>query len=202
MLILDIDGGVVTLRKKPGIDVVSVRSMEDIEKIYTTLYNSIEGEGSNRSMYYKTIGIDTLTELQKLDMRDIMRLVVQARPDLDPDVPSMREWGKTQDHIRKVVRGFRDLPCNVIFTCHNASVTDNHTNVTSMYPDLPGKLRTQITGFIDVVGYMTAVREDETTVRRIQFAKTQRVLAKDRTAALGDVMENPTIPMLWEKIHS
>lgn len=200
MLLIDVEGGTTTLRKRKDLDVISVRSIKDIEDAYKELYASIDVE--NNSMYYKTIGVDTLTEMQKLDMRDIMREVIQRRPDLDPDVPSMREWGKSAEHIRKIVRGFRDLPCNTIFTAHAAADVDNQTNVKTFYPQLPGKLKAEIPGFLDVVGYLTAVHEGDTITRQIQFAKTQRVMAKDRTNALGDVMQAPTIPMMWEAINA
>ena len=103
--------------------------------------------------------------------------------------------------MRRIVRGFRDLPMNTIFTAHSIAEKDNNNNVTYM-PSLPGKLKMEISGFVDVVGYMTVAVEDGVTVRRIQFAQTQKVIAKDRTASLGDIVDNPTIPMLWELMHN
>lgn len=202
LLILDVEGGVTTLRRKQEIDVLPVRSMEDVLRIHKDLHNSIEGEGTEKHMYYKTVAIDSLTELQKLDMRFIMAELVQRRPDLDPDVPSPREWQKSQEHIRRIVRGFRDLPCNVLFTCHSATVKDESTNLTMIFPDLPGKMRTQVAGFLDIVGYMYTAVDGDNVIRKIQFAKTRTLIAKDRTDSLGDVVDEPTIPLLWSKINA
>lgn len=193
-ILLDIEGGTVTLRKRKNLDVVRVRSTEELVEIHRKLATENDG-------YYKTCIVDSLTELQKLDMVDIMRELTQRRPDLDPDVPSQREWGKSIEHMRRIVRGFRDLPMNTIFTCLVIVDKDNNGNVTYT-PSLPGKLKMEISGFVDVVGYMTSAIEDGVPVRRIQFAQTQRVIAKDRTASLGDVVDNPTIPMLWELMHN
>jgi hypothetical protein len=48
---------------------------------------------------------------------------------------------------------------------------------------------------------MYADNNGGTITRKIQFAQTRRVIAKDRTDSLGDVMENPTIPMMFNLIH-
>lgn len=193
VIYLDIEGGTMSIRSK-AVDVVRVRSIAELVKIHEQLLTENDG-------YYKTCVIDSLTELQKLDMVDIMKELTSRRPDLDPDVPSQREWGKSIEHMRRIVRGFRDLPMNTIFTALVIVDKDNNGNVT-FTPSLPGKLKMEISGFVDVVGYMTAAVEDGVPIRRIQFAQTQKVIAKDRTAALGDVVDNPTIPMLWDLMHN
>jgi phage nucleotide-binding protein len=194
MLLVDAEGGTTTLRKRKDIDVVSIRSIKQLEEVYAQLKEHNDG-------YYKTVAIDTLSELQKLDMRDIMRELTQRRPDLDPDVPSQREWGKSGEHVRRIVRAFRDLEMNTIFTCH-VDISRDDSNVVSYAPMLPGKLKIDVPGFMDIVGYMSTKQEGDTIVRQIQFAKTRRVIAKDRTDTLGDLVESPTLPALWEKIHS
>lgn len=192
ILLLDVEGGTTTLRHRPDIDVKQVRSIADIVSVHRTLAEENEG-------YYKTVVIDSLTELQKLDMRDIMREVIVKRPDLDPDVPSMREWGKSSEHMRRIVRGFRDLEMNTIMTAL-MHVEKDEVGVVTYYPSMPGKLRAEIPGFLDVVGYLYTVIEDDITTRRVQFSKSRRITAKDRTASLGDFMDNPTIPMMFDAI--
>lgn len=193
ILILDVEGGTLTLRERKDVDVVQVRSIAQIVEVHKMLVEENNG-------YYKTVIIDSLTELQKLDMRDIMREVVQKRPDLDPDVPSQREWGKSGEHIRRIVRAFRDIEANTIMTALMVADKDENNAVTYL-PSLPGKLRAEVPGFLDIVGYLHASVDNEETTRKLQLAKTRRVTAKDRTSKLGDVVENPTIPHLWNLIH-
>jgi phage nucleotide-binding protein len=194
VLFLDVEGGTLTLRKRKDLDVVRVRGTEDLVDIH----NKLKAENNG---YYKTVVIDSLTELQKLDMAGIMRELVSRRPDLDEDVPSQREWGKSIEHMRRIVRAYRDLEMNTIFTC--LVIVDKDDNGTVTYtPSLPGKLKMEISGFVDVVGYMTTAQENGETTRRLQFAQTRKVIAKDRTDALGDVVDAPTIPMLWELMHN
>lgn len=194
ILFLDVEGGTVTLRKRKDIDVKQVRSIEEVIEVHRML--ALENEG-----YYKTVVVDSLSELQKLDMREVMKAAVRDRPQQDEDVPSQREWGKSGERIRRIVRGYRDLQMNTIFTCLAGSERDNN-NRTILYPSLPGKLRAEIPGFIDVCGYLYSKIEEDEYVRRIQFAKTETVVAKDRTSALGDVVENPSIPLLWNMIRN
>jgi len=194
VLFLDVEGGTLTLRKRKNLDVVRIRSTEDLVDVHNKLKATNNG-------YYKTVVVDSLTELQKLDMVGIMKELVDRRPDLDEDVPSQREWGKSIEHMRRIVRAYRDLEVNTIFTA--LMIIDKDENGTVSYtPSLPGKLKMEISGFVDVVGYMTTATEGGETIRRLQFAQTKKVIAKDRTSALGDVVDRPTIPMLWELMHT
>lgn len=195
MLVLDVEGGTTTLRHRSDIDVIQVRSMQQVIDIHNKLY--VENNG-----YYKTVVIDSLTELQKLDMFDIMKELTDRRPDRDPDVPDVREWGKTGVHMRTIVRAFRDLPMNTILTAL-ADPQKDSTGVVTLYPSVPGKMRTELAGFFDVVGYLyTNPGEEEGTIQRIiQVVGTQRVIAKDRTATLGLYLQDPSIPQMFDLIH-
>ena len=194
VLLIDVEGGTVTLRHRPDIDVVKVRAMREIEKVHKEL---IENPG-----YYKTVIIDSGTELQKLDMLEVMKAAVNKRPDQDPDTPAQRDWGKSQARIRKVVRAFRDLECNTIITALCTQEKDGQTQAITYYPSFPGKLKSEIAGFLDIVGYLYTEIEGGTVTRKLQIVHSRRVTAKDRTNALGMVLENPTIPMMWDLISN
>jgi hypothetical protein len=136
-------------------------------------------------------------------MRFIMKQAKEAskNPDkFDIDVPSQREWGKSLEHTRAIVRAFRDLPCNTILTALAADKSEDG-KVIEIFPSLPGKARNEIPGFMDIVGYYYAQQQGPTTVRRLQLAKTRKVSAKDRTGMLGEMMEEPTIPAIFDAVH-
>jgi len=203
LLILDVDGGVTTLRHR-NVDCISVRSIPQLNEVYEKLFNSIytDDEGVNRVEHYKTVAIDRLDELADVDMRYIMRDAYARNPDkVDIDVPSPREYGINRSHIRKLVRAFRDLPCHVIFVC-GVATRQEEGQPTKYFPGFSGKLQTEVPGFCDIVGYYTNDTSTGDLVRRMQFQGTRRVQAKDRTNALGGLMDNPTIPMMWELIQS
>lgn len=197
MLVADIEGGLTTLRHRQDIDVKPIRSMKEIEDLYNALYHSI----SDGRIYYKTVMIDSLNELADLDMRVIMKEAYARNPDkVDKDVPSMREWGKNRSHIRTIVRAFRDLPCNVIYTAQLATQQEEG-QPNKYFPGFSGKLRTEVPGFMDIVGYLYPDTSGGTIERKLQVTGTRRVVAKDRTSSLGDVLVNPTIPMIWDLIN-
>lgn len=198
VLFLDVEGGIATIRHRAGIDVVRVRSLKQLETIYNHLYHSIE----DGRIYYKTVVIDSLTELTDVDMRAIMKDAKQKNPDkVDIDVPSQREWGKARSHMRTITRAFRDLPCNVIMTAQVATLQEEG-QPTKFFPGFAGKLRTEIPGFMDIVGYLYPENQQGVIVRKLQVAGTRRVVAKDRTSALGDTLENTSIPEMFDLIHN
>lgn len=192
LLILDVEGGTTTLRKRKDLDVKRITSIEMLNEVYEMLVSDTEG-------YYKTVALDSLTELQQLDMGDILAKRDETRPDLKGEPPSMREWGKSADHMRKIVRAFRDLPCHTIMTALEKTDKDDNGTILIM-PSLPGKLAAEVPGFLDIVGYLTTNIEKDETIRQLQTVKTRRVTAKDRTSALDPVTESPSIPLLFERI--
>lgn len=201
VLILDVEGGVTTLRgRSKNIEVVPIRSWVELNETYKKLYAS--QNSAKTLMPYKTIVIDSLTELAALDMKDIMVAAYAKNPDtVDKDVPSQREWGKSREHIRTFVRAFRDLPCHVIYTAHCGTLQEQD-QPTKYFPGFAGKLRSDVPGFMDIVGYYYPDITNGVITRTMQFQGSRRVVAKDRTGALGDSVENPTIPLLWEMIHN
>lgn len=198
VLVLDVDGGVTTLRHRQEIDVVTIRSERQLRDSYNKLYHSIK----DGKIHYKTVVIDSLTELASLGMKDIMVVAYNKNPEtVDIQVPSQREWGKSRENIREIVRAWRDLPCNVIY-CAHAGTLQEEDQPTKYFPGFAGKLRTDIPGFMDIVGYLYPDNQQGVVTRYLQVQGSRRVVAKDRTSALGDVVENPTVPMLWDMIHS
>lgn len=195
ILFLDIEGGTVTLRKRTDVDVIQLRSINEIVEIHNELR-------VNNAGHYKTVIIDSLSELADLDMREVMRQMLQRQPNRDPDVADKREWGIVRTHMRKIVRAFKDLEMNTVMTALASKEKDDVTGAISIYPQLAGKLKTEIPGFFDVVGYMYADVRGEDINRRIQFQKTQKITAKDRTASFGAFLDDPSIPMMMDLLYS
>jgi hypothetical protein len=201
VLILDVDGGALSVKDVyPNVERLRITNFAQLEAVHRDLH-------ADASHGFQTVSIDTGTEAQKYSMAAIMRDVVikaaekgEAR---DPDVPSMREWGITQEQVRRVVRKYRDLPLNFFMTCHVKDDKDEKTGITKKAPDLPGKLARQIAGFFDVVLYMYSKEvvnpetKEKKELRLLMSSATERITAKDRTDKLDAIVQTCTMTHLY-----
>lgn len=195
VLFIDIEGGTESLRHSyPKVETVRVTTWKEMQYVYNELH-----EGNHE---FQTVVLDSLTEIQKFNMYNIMTDVVQKRPDLDPDVPSMREWGKNLEQMRRMVRGFRDLEMHTIFTALNKSDKDSKSGLMTQKPSLSGKLADEVAAFLDVVVYYYVKQfgdgEDAEFKRLLLSQKTDQTVAKDRTGRLPMVIEQPTMKLIHE----
>jgi phage nucleotide-binding protein len=183
VLFVDMEGGTLSIRELyPNVDVVRVKNMIEMQEVYDALR---KGETE-----YKTVVIDSLTELQKFSMGQVMLKVVEEDPDRDPDIPSLREWGKNLEQTRRFVRAFRDLPLNTLFTALANIDKDQKTGKILTRPGLTGKAANEVSGFLDIVLYMYLKEVDEEQHRLLLTQKTDRVIAKDRSGKLPGILQN------------
>lgn len=194
VLFVDIEGGTESLRHSyPDVQTVRVTTWKEMQGLYNELH-----EGNHP---YKTVVLDSLTEIQKFNMYQIMGEVIQKRPDLDVDVPSMREWGKNLEQIRRFVRGFRDLEMHTIFTALSRADKNDRTGMVTNKPSLSGKMADEVAAFLDIVAYYYVKQigdgEDAEFKRLLLTTKTDSVVAKDRSGKLPMILEYPTM----KKIH-
>jgi len=123
----------------------------------------------------------------------------KADPDIDADVPRMRDWGKNINQIRTFTRGFRDLPMNVVFTALVDSEQDNRGKMVHR-PLFQGKLKSEVPGFMDIVAFYYVKAKGEEYNRYLLTQQTDTHIAKDRSNKLPRVLENPTMTTLYEYI--
>jgi len=199
VLVVDVEAGTESLRNTyPGVETVRVTNWKQMQDVYNELYAG--GHGFN------TVVLDSLTEIQKFSMYNIMTELVAKKEDADPDVPGMREWGKNIEQIRRFVRGFRDLQMNTIFTALMKSDKDSKSGVTTMKPYLSGKLADEVAGFLDIVVYyyvkQIGTNEDATFKRLLLTQATEQQVAKDRTGQLPMIIEDPTMEVLYKYMTS
>lgn len=198
VIVVDIEGGTESLRHSyPGVETVRVTTWKEMQQVYNTLY-----EGKHD---YQTVVLDSLTEIQKFNMYNIMSEVVRLKPDVDPDIPDMRMWGKNIEQIRRFVRGFRDLPMNTIFTALVKEDKDQKTGALTMKPMMSGKLADEVAAFLDIVCYMyvkQVTKDDEVTTKRLMLTQaTESQVAKDRSGRLPTIMEEPTMGEMYKLMH-
>lgn len=197
VLFIDIEGGTLTLRKDfPDIETVRVESWTAMQRLYDALRAGGHG--------YNTIILDSLTEIQKFNMDQIMMKLIESNDERDMDVPSLREWGKNLEQIRRFVRAFRDLPLNVIFTALRREDKDR-LNRPKNVPSLSGKMAAEVAAFLDIVLYYSVREVDgedgkKKSLRVLQSVATESTVAKDRSGLLPPVVVDPSMDILYDYI--
>lgn len=214
VLLINVEGGMLsvadsgTLGLKTPPDVVDLQGFDHLESIFWFL-----AKGDHP---YKSVGIDSLSELQMVNLEHIVKKLVgktsksgERRESLD-DV-WRDDYGTSTQQLRRVVRQFRDLPMHVFFSCHDATSQDKDKNEVA-HPALTPKLRSTVMGYMDVIGYMyvdseaaqgaSQPEEDSDGQRRLLCRPFGKWVAKDRSPGqrLGLVLENPTIPVIIDRI--
>ena len=191
VMVLDFEGG-ADLRfadlPKDKFTIVHIQTVRDLSKVYNYLKRGDHP--------YKTVMLDSLTEIQKLGLHEFVNPGVafpKATFDslvVDVKTPEIQHWGKSGSQMGMLVRMFKDLPIHVFYTALTQTQTDELTGKVTYGVALPGKQADEIPGIPDIVGYID-VRKDPATkkeVRVVSFQPSGRIVAKDRSDSLGSEM--------------
>lgn len=208
MAFLNFEGGTISIASKTRdiavddlghpeeglIDVVDVQSWGDFDRVYEKL--------RGLTNVYRSIGVDSLTEVNYLNLRDAVSLATQADPKHDADIPEMRDYQRSAVRLRALVRQFRDLDAHVFFSALSQDSENSQTGLSERRPALTGKLSEEIVGLLDVVGYLAIVEDDEASWRRLLCQPASRCMAKDRSEGgrLGTFIENPTLSTICDHL--
>jgi hypothetical protein len=203
VLMLDVEGGTKSIRNiYPEVDVVRIKDVyDDKGKLLTSAWAKLGEvyEDLKKGGKYKTIIVDSLTEIQQLSMVNVLRNEFAKNSERDPELPQLRDYGKVNIQIRKFVRAMRDLDAHVIFTALEQQAKDDRTGKMYIRPSLPGKLADEVPAFLDEVFYMKVDWEtdkqtkERTPVRYLLAQPDGTHVAKDRSDALPLYLTNPTM---------
>lgn len=154
---------------------------------------------------------DSLTLFQDRALfDDIMEDAHAENPNQDRDVPSKREYRKDHSRILRFMRQFVGLPVNFGVSCHVAVQADSD-GATLWMPAVQGwsggtTMSSVVAGYCNVVGLLgtATVNKDKPNERQVKRLITQRTgkfYARDRFAALGKYVDEPSVPKIEELIN-
>jgi phage nucleotide-binding protein len=200
VLYIDFESGILPLRdRNPDLEVLPISGEDDgrgwyqLQQVYDTLH---KGDHD-----YRTVVIDSLSEVQKLSMYAIMTKLIKDKPDRNRDVPDKREWGINLEQCRRMIRGFRDLPLNTIVVCHEKTDVDQITSKRLTMPKLTGQLPLEVAGFFDEVLYLYVKEgDDKRMVRKVLTGANGAHIAKDRSDKLPLVISDPDMQKIYQLI--
>ena len=200
MLLIDVEGGTLSLSGS-DIDVIRPKHFDEIQEIYDYLRYDND--------HYRSVGIDTLTEIQrKLSMGDILGTLQEdaSYTNLAGHTPPDRyDWLQSGEQMRRFIRAFRDLSSlpdrerriHVFFTA--LEKYDEERGIVC--PSLPGILGPEVGASVDIMARMSirvkTVREKRRKRRHLAMREFTRndvkYLAKTRTPPH---LEEPT--EMWQ----
>lgn len=207
VLFLNIEGGELSITDreldwaKPGRDEndnPTGRTLKDIEEVAIAIASKKKGYEK-----YRTVVVDSVTELQVRDLEDITKGSGRADGEIHRN-----DYGKNTNRMRRALRLLRDADVNVIFTALAKKVMvkkkgSEDTELGEIIPDMTAKLAESIMGYVDFVWYMFVDAEGN---RCLLTQEKGPVRAKTRNipfaAALGPVVKNPDMKVIYDLLLS
>ncbi len=152
---------------------------------------------------YKTCIIDSLSELEAYCFNQLLGITTTTRLDEEVQGAEWAEYKKNNTMILRVVRAFRDLPMNVIFTA-GEKYNQDETKKYKYVPDMTGQLSKKIQGFMDMVGYYKQGQGVDGAIARRLFVLPSgqgRYDAKHRYQSFkGEYFDDPTISSILTEV--
>lgn len=198
-------GTLSAVRMGSKADKIRINSWKDMKEAYDYLYDNPEILDN-----YDWVAVDSLTELQKFCMLDILKgqRTERINKGQDPDQPQIQDYGKMHILFENLVRGLNDLEVNVIYTALARKVEDADKN-EFLVPEISGKdygVAMKIVALMTSYGYLrTEVNEvpdpTEEDPKRIKLVKSRMIYwedtgtirGKDRTTRLTPYTRNMTL---------
>lgn len=208
ILVCDFEGGApIRFAKMPKgtYTIRRISRIKDLNDIYEYL-----AKGNHP---YKAVALDSLTEIQKLGLAEFVYGPEGVSKTFMGNVINIKSaeiqhWGKSGNQMGMLVRYFRDLPMHVFFTTLTQVTKDDITGRISYDIALPGKQANEVPGIPDIVGYFDTQRNPQTKQeeRVVYFQPSGKIVAKDRTDALGAGLSCPKdckfVSMMLDKIYA
>lgn len=151
------------------------------------LHEALDEELADDPEAWSAVVFDSMTEIHQLLRENATDFRVEkSRVVVDPDVIDWDDYNKMTSQMRKIIRRFRDLPCDIIFTALEKITEDE------IRPAISPALGTDLMGYVDLV-IRTAMVQDSQVGR---FHATEHINAKDRTNRFPALMANPSFDRL------
>lgn len=199
LLIVDVEGGLLPISDLP-IDMVKISSWGDLGELYQELLKE------DMAKKYKTIFFDSLSETNELLKKEIVSSIRPSKKGtslgkLYDELMAQDDWQLLSVKMQNMIRMFRDLPYNIVFTALEDEHKDERTGAITIVPSFNGRLALNIAAFFDEVFRMVAREEGGEIHRYLYTSATERFIAKDRSGML-DLIEEPDLTKIFKKIFA
>lgn len=177
-LLLDCENGAKYLGLR-GIemDFMQIRQWKDMEGVLEQA----------KAGGYETIVIDPIGELMD-KLKAYMPALKDTKLIQKDGSPTMAGWGWLKKTMRNYIKLLRDSGLHILIIAHVDEKQDEDRIVKQ--PMIETKLSKELVNMVDIVGYMTIIKDGEETKRVIIVdPESDKFTAKDRTGQLDRFVE-------------
>lgn len=139
---IDAEGGLLSIREL-DLPYFSLTQTSELLELKNMLEQPANIREKNFGVPVDTVVIDTVDEIARMFQRE--RIQGSGK-----DAMAVQDWGWLGEQLRNVLRGFRNLPINVVLNCHLKSQTDEDTGKVWLRPAIAGQVGDEIAGFVDL----------------------------------------------------
>jgi len=164
------EGGLMSIADR-NIPYVDIRSTDELLAIKNSIDQDPETRAEILGFRVDTIVIDTIDEIQKIMIAERLKATRNSAMQL-------ADWGWLGEQMRAMIRGFRNIPIHVVFTCHLDDATDQETGRVYYKPKLQGAIAGDIAGYVDLSLLLQESYVNETVNGKLTAVK-KRVLITD-----------------------
>lgn len=211
------DDGLISAQRvnaNATVDKITVKQWEDLKNAYEWFADHPED-----CEPYNVFAIDSITEMQNLAKNYVLRMTAdeKLRKGQDPEKMQLQDYGMMHELMENLVRGFNDLPVNVLWTATAKKVEDADGN-EFLVPELQGKkdygISMKMVALMTSYGYMrTEVHDvaaptddDPKAVKKVKrrviyWEDTGTIRGKDRTVSLAPFTVNMTLQQMRRTIN-
>lgn len=189
---LDLEGGTKSIKSKTRvlssiselgnpqeglIDVIRVKDFKDLQSAYDWLFGM---RYVNQRIVYRSLVIDSLTEVNNACLKHVMANAPMKEMRLELDVPEQRDYLKTNQLMKLLIRSLRDLENLHVFysALPQIKAEEEVSNLAYLKPNLIGKLADEAVAIMDFVGYL---KSKSNRSREMVFQPEGRIVAKERS---------------------
>lgn len=198
-LIVDAEDGVMAAKQSPwgiadNVQTYPWQGFDDFRNLVWTL-----AQNPPELNWIKRITIDTLSEVHKQGLQEIMMREKARRPSINEFVPETEHHTENNERIIRLVRALRNLDRDLIIITH-ARTVEPKGKAAKTYADFSESLSNKIMAMMDVVGHMSWKIIDNQAVPVMRLISDGQVHAKNRIGLPEEII-NPNFDMIkqaWE----
>lgn len=183
-IIVSAESGLLCLGDK-DIDVIEINNFAGLREALRFVYDK-------KNDNYTTVAIDSLSEIGEMLVKEL-----QGKPEYKDPKNTLKMWGDYNERMISMIKAFRDLDKNVIFTALVDDVNDGGTIMKK--PFIPGsKAQKFLSSYFDEVFFIET--DPATEKPYLQTHSSNNAVAKDRSGKL-DPVEEPNLSTIIAKIR-